>query len=197
MLKAAICPIRWAHLFWKGRGSCVACTKPSSPIIFFLGERSEQETGKPGGFCGGTCGSNVPPFFVQAQKKCDLWSIKSINHTFSTPFVFVSPERLELSTHWLRVSCSTNWARETFVGTNSANETRYASLALHLFLLLKSKTSFWFYCEVLSSACVKDFAAQMESAIIVLWLSICVCSPCFFKSECKGTAFFWNDQIFV
>ena len=26
---------------------------------------------------------------------------------------FVSPERLELSTHWLRVSCSTNWARET------------------------------------------------------------------------------------
>ena len=25
----------------------------------------------------------------------------------------VSPERLELSTHWLRVSCSTNWARET------------------------------------------------------------------------------------
>ena len=27
--------------------------------------------------------------------------------------LYVSPEGLEPSTHWLRVSCSTNWARET------------------------------------------------------------------------------------
>ena len=29
------------------------------------------------------------------------------------PFGFVTPERLELSTQWLRVICSTNWATES------------------------------------------------------------------------------------
>lgn len=30
------------------------------------------------------------------------------------PFGFVTPERLELSTQWLRVICSTNWATKSF-----------------------------------------------------------------------------------
>ena len=42
------------------------------------------------------------------------------NQWFSGIFVglidpLVTPERLELSTHWLRVSCSTNWATESCI----------------------------------------------------------------------------------
>ena len=37
------------------------------------------------------------------------------------PIGFVTPEGLEPSTHWLRVSCSTNWATESLLRFATAN----------------------------------------------------------------------------
>ncbi len=62
----------------------------------------------------------------------------SENQRFSEEFVglidpSVTPERLELSTHWLRVSCSTNWA------TESCFIERFSQLRC------KGKAYFWFH----------------------------------------------------
>ena len=39
--------------------------------------------------------------------------LRTATRCSQSKYTFVTPERLELSTHWLRVSCSTNWATES------------------------------------------------------------------------------------
>ena len=69
-------------------------------------------------------------------------------------FSFVSSEGLEPSTHWLRVSCSTNWARKT--------------LLFEIFIFASTKRAYHLY-------------SFLKKAL-------------FFKSGCKGIAFFWYSQ---
>ena len=79
----------------------------------FLGKRHKKR----GAFLRLLCpprGSSIAIAIIdrtQWRRTREVWAL---GHKKNEPrLVFVSPERLELSTHWLRVSCSTNWARET------------------------------------------------------------------------------------
>ena len=105
------------------------------------------------------------------------------------PFLIVTPERLELSTQWLRVICSTNWATESFCESCTLNVVMICAIWEALESLFLRGLPHWLVrcfpqlrCKVKELFCIvqiflKIFWKYFLYHWILHWILVCCVMP--------------------